>query len=99
MKTQTDNATARPWYKVHNTNYVQSTVSEYDNYICECDSFLDAELIVKAVNNFDALLEACKEIEKWTQAFDGSVESLETMRNEISEIAYSAIKQATESEG
>lgn len=58
MKTNADKATPRPWYRVD--NYIQSSKVNEDNFVCECDTTQDAELVVHAVNNHERLLEALK---------------------------------------
>ena len=65
-------ATKRPWYASHDGNgydHIQSAAVNEDNYVARVDSTdaqgnANADLIVKAVNNHDALvaaLEICKE--------------------------------------
>lgn len=63
MKTQTDKATARPWTIRNKRSSLTiwgdisvCLVSKYSN-----NHKANAELIVKAVNNHESLLEACEE--------------------------------------
>lgn len=68
------------------------------------ESKANAALIVDAVNNtagkgidpnaVPGLLEALQCINEWTEAFDGSQESLEDMRDNIKDISTQAIKSA-----
>ena len=59
-------ATKRPWYASHDGNgydHIQSAAVNEDNYVARVDSTdaqgnANADLIVKAVNNHDALVTA-----------------------------------------
>ncbi len=98
----TDKATERPWQ-----NYVidkrvlicRDLTGKQIASMDESDMKLDndianAELIVKAVNNHDQLLEVLKDIDEWCDSTDGSFESLDEIRQRVKTIARKAIKQA-----
>ena len=63
-------ATKRPWYATHDgTTYyhIQSAAINEDNYVARVDAMdsqgdANAEFIVKAVNNHDALVEALEAV-------------------------------------
>lgn len=84
-----DKATPRPWL-----NY-GTTIYQAGKPVSMCVGTLrgggesDTALIVKAVNSYDALLEACKEIVKY-QRGAGPSKTL----GEVVEIARQAIAQA-----
>ena len=99
---KSEKATARPWkMNVTKLGHIISVSPENDiskhcfaPMIAERDEDLaNAELIVKAVNNFDQLLEACKEVK---DLFDhGYLHELKGFRNGIALIKLEqAIKQA-----
>ena len=61
-----DNATPRPWHRVADSNLIikQShrdyRIAKIEGGTGKITDDANAELIVRAVNNFDSLLEACK---------------------------------------
>ena len=68
-------ATKRPWYATG--IHVQSAATNKDNYVCTAEgetpeaAIANADLIVKAGNNHDALVAACKNVEEaWAGAGD-----------------------------
>ena len=60
MTKQTEKATPRPWSLEAFHGRLEAgpaTIKDVSN-----SGYADAKLIVRAVNNFDALLEACKDV-------------------------------------
>lgn len=84
-----DKATAKPWtfkkekvFKGMYSHKIQDLNGD------EVNPFEYAELIVKAVNSHDALVEALKKIDQMTE------DNLDNWRDDIREIAEQALKLA-----
>ena len=71
-------ATKRPWYASHDGNggeHIQSAAINEDNYVARVDAMdeqghANVDLIVKAVNNHDALVAAVSNFLGWVDAPD-----------------------------
>lgn len=90
---QTDKATPRPWKATFDNTYIDSEsagerIASLTGSRERQES--NAALIVKAVNNHDALLEACKEVLHWVEG-GAEADLLEVAKRVLSK----AINQAT----
>ena len=69
----TKQATERPWISkdaVSTLTGRKSIMGNNDHYVGKILGNANAELIVKAVNNYELLLEACKETKEYFVNFD-----------------------------
>lgn len=92
-----DKATPRPWKKYHQINNIYLIDSGRTNLGSVDMKKEDVELAIKAVNNHDALLEACKEalnnLERLNDSGFGPVTDMAS--NKTYQLLSQAINQAT----